>query len=86
MKKVHINITVDEDVNEWIEKMAVELKLNKSQFINNALSVAKSDAKILKAVGLFEVAKAAIRFKEECSKVGMKFKRISWMAARKVST
>ena len=86
MKKVHINITIDEDLNEWIEKMTLELKLNKSQFINNALSVAQSDAKILKAVGLFEVAKAAIRLKKECSKVGMKFKRISWMAAKKEST
>lgn len=86
MKKVHINITIDEDLNDWIEKMALELRLNKSQFINNALSVAKSDAKILKGVGLFEVAKAAIKLKEECSKVGMKFRRISWMAAKKETT
>ena len=86
MKKVHINITIDEDLNDWIEKMALELRLNKSQFINNALSVAKSDAKILKGVGLFEVAKAAIKLKEECSKVGMKFGRISWMAAKKETT
>ena len=26
MKKVHINITIDEDLNDWIEKMALELR------------------------------------------------------------
>ena len=69
MKKVHINITIDEDLNEWLDKMALELDMNKSQFINNCVSVAKSDLKVLRAVGLFDLAKAAVRLWEKGLKV-----------------
>ncbi|MGA2463585.1 MAG: hypothetical protein ABSH06_04440 [Thermodesulfobacteriota bacterium] len=53
VQKVHINITIDEDLNEWVEKTAVELRLNKSQLINNLISIGKDDIKVLKAMGLF---------------------------------
>ncbi len=71
MKKVHINITIDEDLNEWLDKMALELDMNKSQFINNCVSVAKSDVKVLRAVGLFDLAKAVVRLWEKGLKVKM---------------
>ncbi len=71
-KKAHINITIDDDLNEWLEKISAELGINKSQFINNVLTVTKSDVKVYKAIGLFELAKAAIKLKEEGLKVGIK--------------
>jgi len=71
MKKVHINITIDEDLNEWLDRTALELNMNKSQFINNCVSVAKSDVKVLRAIGLFDLAKAVIRLWEKGLKVKM---------------
>ena len=73
-KKAHINITIDEDLNEWVDKMTSELKINKSQFINNVLSVTRSDVKIYRAIGLVDLAKAAMKLKEECLKAGIKFR------------
>jgi len=69
MKKVHINITIDEDLNEWLDKMALELDMNKSQFINNCVSIAKMDVKVFKAVGLLDFAKAVARLWEKGLKV-----------------
>ena len=82
-KKAHINITIDEELNEWLDEMAAEFGINKSQFINNVISVTKSDVKVYKAIGLFDVARAAIGLKEECSKIGIKFKGISWKPLKK---
>lgn len=72
-KKAHINITIDEELNEWLDEMAGESGMNKSHFINNVLSVARDDVTIYKAIGLYDLAKAAIRLKEECLKLGIKF-------------
>ena len=69
VEKVHINITIDEDLNEWVEKMAVELRMNKSQLINNLISMGKDDVKILKPMGMLGLAKAIRRIKEEAQKV-----------------
>ena len=71
MRKVHINITIDEDLDKWLDKMATELEVSKSQFINNCLSVAKSDVKVLRAVGLFDLAKAVVRLWDKGFKVKM---------------
>jgi len=71
-KKAHINITIDEDLNEWAEEMASEVGINKSQFINNVLSVTRSDVKLYRALGLVEVAKAVMKLKDECLKAGIK--------------
>jgi uncharacterized ubiquitin-like protein YukD len=65
VQKVHINITIDEDLDEWLGKMATELRLNKSQFINNVISAAKDDVKVLEAIGLFQLGKAAMRVKDK---------------------
>ena len=71
-KKVPVNITIDEDLNEWLEKMAAELRMNKSQFINNIISATKDDVKILKAIGLFNLGKVAMRIKGRVSKIPIK--------------
>jgi len=71
MKKTHINITIDEDLDKWLDKMALELNISKSQFINNCVSVAKSDVKVLRAIGLFDLAKAVIRLWEKGTEVKM---------------
>ena len=64
VEKVHINITIDEDLNEWVEKTAAELRMNKSQLINNMISMSKDDMKILKGMGLLGLAKVIRKVKE----------------------
>lgn len=63
-EKVHLTITVDVDLNEWLEKTAVELRMNKSQFINNVISLGMDDVKLLKATGLLKLADVARKLKE----------------------
>jgi hypothetical protein len=75
-KKVPVNITIDEDLNEWLEKMATELRMNKSQFINNIISASKDDVKILKAIGLFNLGKVAMRVEEKAPNIRSKGVRI----------
>jgi len=65
VQKVHVNITIDEDLNEWVEKTAAELRLNKSQFINNLISIGKDDINILKATGLFGLRNWVRKVREE---------------------
>lgn len=72
IKRVPVNITIDEDLNEWLEKMATELRMTKSQFINNAISAAKDDVKVLEAIGLFQLGKAAMRVKDKALSIGRK--------------
>ncbi len=64
VQKVHVNITIDEDLNEWLEKTAADLRLNKSQLINNLISMGKDDVKLLKATGLYGLANVVRRVKE----------------------
>ena len=64
VEKVHVNITIDEDLNEWLEKTAAELRLNKSQLINNLISMGKDDVNLLKAMGAFGLANVVRRVKE----------------------
>ena len=72
VQKVHINITIDEDLDAWLGKMAAELRLNKSQFINNVISAAKDDVKVLEAIGLFQLGKAAMRVKDRALNMRLK--------------
>ena len=65
VEKVHLTITIDVDLNEWLEKMAAEFRLNKSQLINNLISMGKDDVEIIKGVGLLGAAKVLREFKEE---------------------
>ena len=65
VQKVHVNITIDEDLNEWLEKTAAELRLNKSQLINNIILMGKDDINVLKATGLFGLANVVRKVREE---------------------
>ena len=70
--KAKIAITIDSEILEKIDKLAEELGLNRSQLIENLWSVGLSDAKVLKAIGFLDLAKAAIRLKEKALKISIK--------------
>ena len=69
IQKVHINVTIDEDLNEWLEKTAGEYRMNKSQVINNLISMGKQDVGVLKATGVLGLARAVIKVKEEVVRI-----------------
>jgi hypothetical protein len=69
VEKVHVNITIDEDLYDWVEKTAAEYRINKSQLINNLISMSKDDVEILKATGFLGAVKAARKLKEEGLKI-----------------
>ena len=69
MSKIPVNVTIDEDLNEWLEGMATELRMNKSQFLNNVISAAKDDVRVLKAIGAFGAAKMVMKVKGKAVKV-----------------
>ena len=56
------------DKSQAINKMAEEFDLNRSQFIENVLSVGLSDAQLLKALGFMDVAKLVIRLRDKLDK------------------
>ncbi len=66
--KAKIAITIETELLEEIDKMAGEFNLNRSQFIENALSVGLGDAKALKTVGLVDIAKLVIRVRDKLVK------------------
>lgn len=68
VQKVHINITIDEDLNEWLEKTAAEFRLNKSQLINNLISTGKDDIGLYRATGILGAAKVVRKVKEQVVK------------------
>ncbi|MGA2467296.1 MAG: hypothetical protein ABSH06_23470 [Thermodesulfobacteriota bacterium] len=70
--KVHVNITIDADLYDWVEKTAGEYRINKSQLINNLISMSKDDVEILKVTGFLGVVKAARKLKEEAQKIRVK--------------
>jgi hypothetical protein len=76
MKKIPVNVTIDEDLNDWLEGMGRELRINKSQFMNNAIAAGRGDVKVLKAIGAFYVAKLLVGSKQKSAKVALK-KKIS---------
>jgi hypothetical protein len=69
VEKVHINVTIDEDLNRWLEKTATEFRMNKSQLINNLISMGKDDVALLKATGVLGLARAVKKVKEEVLKI-----------------
>lgn len=72
VQKVHINVTIDDDLNEWVEKTATEYRMNKSQLINNLISMGKDDVVLMKATGVLGLAKVAKKIKEEVQRIGVK--------------
>ena len=63
--KIHINITIDEDLNTRIEGIATELRLNKSQLINNLLAMSMVDVNIFKKTGILGLAKIVRDIREK---------------------
>lgn len=72
VRKIHVNITMDEDLYEWVEKTAEEYRINKSQLINNLISMSKDDVDILKATGFLGAVKGAKKLKETAVSIGRK--------------
>jgi hypothetical protein len=69
VEKVHINVTIDEDLNRWLEKKAAEYRISKSQLINNLISMGKEDVGLLKATGVLGIARAVSEAKERILKI-----------------
>jgi metal-responsive CopG/Arc/MetJ family transcriptional regulator len=66
--KTKIAITIEAEILEEIEKMAEKLNLNRSQFIENVLSVGLSDARLLKELGFMDLAKLVMKLKDKLDK------------------
>ena len=66
--KTKIAITIEAEVLEKIDEMADEFELNRSQFIENLLSVGLADAKALKIAGFMDLAKLVKRVSEKLRK------------------
>lgn len=69
VEKIHVNITIDEDLNQWLEKTAAELRMNKSQLINNLILMGKDDVGLIKGTGVLGAAKVIRQLKEEILKM-----------------
>ena len=69
VEKVHINVTIDGDLNRWLEKTAAEFRMSKSQLINNLISMGKDDVGLLKATGVLGLARAVKNVKEKFLKI-----------------
>jgi hypothetical protein len=69
VEKVHINVTIDGDLNRWLEKTGVEFRMSKSQLINNLISMGKDDVALLKATGVLGLARAVKKVKEDVLKI-----------------
>lgn len=63
--KTKIAITIEGDLLKKIDKTAEEFDLNRSQFIENVLSVGLSDAQLLKTLGFVDVAKLVRKLKDK---------------------
>jgi len=66
--KAKIAITIETEMLAKIDKMAEELNLKRSQFIENVLAVGLADAQLLKTLGFIDVAKMVMRVKDKISK------------------
>lgn len=72
VEKVHINITIDENLDDWVEKTAADYRMNKCQLINNLISMGKDDMVLMKATGVLGLAKVARKIREEVQRVGVR--------------
>jgi len=68
VEKVHLTVTVDTDLNEWLEKASAEFRMNKSQLINNLISMGKDDVELMGGLGLLGAAKVLRELKEKLLK------------------
>jgi uncharacterized protein Smg (DUF494 family) len=68
IEKVHLTITVDVDTSEWLEDMSKELRMNKSQLINNLIEMGRDDAEIVRGLGLLGAVKVIRKLREKSAK------------------
>lgn len=54
--KPQISITVDAEVINEIDRLALKYRLNRSQLIRNILAMGVADVKLLKKIGLIDLA------------------------------
>ena len=66
--KAKIAITIETEMLEEIDKLAKKLGLNRSQLIENILSVGLADSQLLKSIGLIDLAKLVIRLRDRVDK------------------
>jgi metal-responsive CopG/Arc/MetJ family transcriptional regulator len=66
--KAKIAITIETELLAKLDKLAEELNLNRSQLIENVLSVGLADAHLLKALGFMDLAKLVIRVRDKVDK------------------
>ena len=66
--KAKIAITIETEILEQVDKMAGEFNQNRSQFIENLVSVGLADAKLLKKAGFVDMAKLVIRLRDKLDK------------------
>ena len=66
--KTKIAITIESEVLEKVDEIANEFELSRSQLIENLLSIGLADARVLKVVGLVDLAKLVMRVKEKVYK------------------
>lgn len=69
VQKVHVNITIDEDLNEWLDETARRLRMNKSRLINNLISMGQDDVKLLDKMGVLDLRDMARKVKEGLMKM-----------------
>ncbi len=74
--KTKIAITVETEMLGEIDRLAEYLGLTRSQFIENLLAVGLGDAKVLKAAGLFDMARMVIQVKGKMNKRLAQLKKI----------
>ena len=54
--KPQISITVDAEVINEVDRLALKMGLNRSQLIRNILAMGVADVKLLKKIGLIDLA------------------------------
>lgn len=75
MKK-QLTVTIDEKIYNDIDKLAKKVGLNRSQMVENLLGVALMDVRILKFVGLIDLAVAVMNLQEKVSKRELRVSRV----------
>jgi len=54
--KPQISITVDAEVINEVDRLALKMGLNRSQLVRNILAMGVADVKLLKKIGLIDLA------------------------------
>ena len=63
--KTKIAITIEAEMLKEIDKLAEKLELNRSQLIENLISIGVADAQVLKTIGLLDLGRLVVRVKDK---------------------